>query len=115
MLQNFGLDHLLEATDQDLDKIPSLDWVKKLSPGEKQTLAFVRLIYHCPKVAFLDEASSALSIDSEAKLYEECLKKNIQIISIGHRPTLRNFHDKILLIGLGNGAWKLEDIEKKND
>ena len=48
-------------------------------------------------------------MESEAKLYEECLKNDIQLISIGHRPSLKQFHQKILHVGLGNGLWKMED------
>ena len=35
----------------------------------------------------MDEASAALSVESEATLYEDCGKKNTQLISIGHKPT----------------------------
>ena len=115
MLTTNGLSHLLQATDGNLDGVPFKEWVKKLSPGEKQTLSFLRLIYHQPKIAFMDEASAALSVESEAKLYEECQKKNIQFISIGHRPTLKPFHQQILHVGLGNGLWKLEDSEARLD
>ena len=59
-MTEFGLSHLLEMVDSDLDSRPSDDWVKRLSPGERQTLAFIRLLYHSPQLAFLDEASSAL-------------------------------------------------------
>ena len=115
MLTTNGLSHLLQATDGNLDGVPFKEWVKKLSPGEKQTLSFLRLIYHQPKIAFMDETSAALSVESEAKLYEECQKKNIQLISIGHRPTLKPFHQQILRVGLGNGLWKLEDSEPRLD
>ena len=115
MLTTNGLSHLLQATDGNLDGVPFKEWVKKLSPGEKQTLSFLRLIYHQPKIAFMDETSAALSVESEAKLYEECQKKNIQLISIGHRPTLKPFHQQILHVGLGNGLWKLEDSEPRLD
>ena len=115
MLTTNGLSHLLQATDGNLDGVPFKEWVKKLSPGEKQTLSFLRLIYHQPKIAFMDVASAALSVESEAKLYEDCQKKNIQLISIGHRPTLKPFHQQILHIGLGNGLWRLENSEPRLD
>lgn len=106
------LPQLLEATDGDMDGIPSKDWVNKLSPGEKQTLAFLRLFYHQPKLAFLDEASSALSVSTEAQLYKECQKRNIQLVSIGHRPSLKEFHQVVLNIGLDDqGSWSIEKIE----
>ncbi len=111
LLIKYGFKTLLDSTQGQLDAVPSKEWVKKLSPGEKQTLAFIRLLYHQPKLAFLDEASSALSVKSEAELYEECQKKNIQLVSIGHRPTLRGFHQKILNIGTDeSGGWSLQNI-----
>ena len=106
----FGLSHLLDTVDGDLDACPSDDWVKKLSPGEKQTLAFIRLLHHRPPLAFLDEASSAISVEKEALLYEYCISRNIQIVSIGHRPTLTQFHQWKLTLGLPNNGWVLAKI-----
>jgi len=51
-----------------------------------------------PALLFLDEASSALDEDSEAKLYGLLRAAPWQptIVSVGHRSTLRTFHDQIL-------------------
>ena len=106
----FGLGHLLDAVDGDLDACPSDEWVSKLSPGEKQTMAFIRLLHHRPPLAFLDEASSAISVEKERLLYESCLDRNIQIVSIGHRPTLLKFHQIKLTLGLPNNGWTIERI-----
>ena len=102
-----GLNHLLETTGHNLDAVPYDGWVKKLSPGEKQIFAFLRLFYHKPSLAFLDEATSALCVEAETKLYQECVNYDIQVISSGHRPTLKKYHDIILTIGLPNGQWTL--------
>ena len=110
LMLTFGLSHLLDTVDGDLDACPSDDWVKKLSPGEKQTLAFIRLLHHRPPLAFLDEASSAISVEKEALLYEYCISRNIQIVSIGHRPTLTQFHQWKLTLGLPNNGWVLAKI-----
>lgn len=84
------------------------DWMKVLSPGEQQRLAFARLMLYRPQSIFLDEATSALDEATEAKLYRLLLEKfpKSMIISIGHRSTLTEFHDKQLEI-LGQGEWKL--------
>ena len=114
LMLTFGLSHLLDSVGGDLDACPSDDWVNKLSPGEKQTLAFIRLLYHRPPLAFLDEASSAISVEKEALLYESCISRNIQIVSIGHRPTLIQFHQWKLTLGLPNNGWILAKISSSS-
>ena len=85
LIHEHGLSHLLQSTQDELDAVPYPNWVKKLSPGEKQIFAFLRLFYQKPAIAFLDEASSALCVEAEAKLYQECANFGIQVISSGHR------------------------------
>ncbi|XP_062572380.1 lysosomal cobalamin transporter ABCD4-like isoform X3 [Saccostrea cucullata] len=41
-----------------LESYSSHDWYQELSPGEMQRLSFVRLFFHQPKFAVLDEAGS---------------------------------------------------------
>jgi putative ATP-binding cassette transporter len=51
-----------------------------------------------PAIIFLDEATAALDEDSEATLYRMLreLPWHPTIVSVGHRSTLRAFHDGIL-------------------
>lgn len=72
------------------------DWSDTLSAGEQQRLAFARLFLHSPKVAFLDEASSALDANNETRLYELLSKKLEAYVSVGHRTSLVKFHTFVL-------------------
>lgn len=75
------------------------DWPKLLSLGEQQRLAFARLILASPKLAILDECSSALDHSSEQRLYAYLADAKIAFISVGHRTSLLAYHDFILRLG----------------
>lgn len=64
------------------------------SEGEKQRIAFARVILRQPKWLFLDEATASLDEENEAKIYG-CIKQhlpNTTVISIAHRPTVAKYH-----------------------
>lgn len=85
-----GLAHLIPHLEE------VSDWSHKLSLGEQQRLAFVRLFLLKPKYVLLDEATSAMDEAMEEKMYKELLKdKERTILSIGHRSTLDQFHNKV--------------------
>ena len=93
-----------------IERYPDLnvkqDWPRILSLGEQQRLAFGRLLLNSPRFAILDEATSALDVKTEKKLYELLKKRDLAVISVGHRPTLIDFHSSVLEL-LGKGAWRL--------
>jgi len=67
------------------------------------------LLLHKPQWLFLDEATASLDDASEAHLYMLLRERlpNTTIISIGHRPTLAQFHEQRLRLerdeaGLGH-------------
>ncbi|MBN6065688.1 ABC transporter ATP-binding protein/permease [Aggregatibacter actinomycetemcomitans] len=84
--------------------IPSLnesnDWQAILSPGELQRVAFIRIILMKPDVIFLDETTSALDEPTEELLYKIIRSRfpNMIILSVGHRCTLQQFHNKRLVL-----------------
>ena len=41
----------------------------------------------------MDEATSALDIDSERAMYEAIQESELAYISVGHRPSLAQYHD----------------------
>lgn len=66
------------------DRFHIHDWRDLLSPGEIQRLIFARVLYHKPRMVILDEASNAIEVDSEKKLYFELWSRNITTIIIRH-------------------------------
>jgi len=87
-----------------------LDWPDVLSMGEQQRLAFARLLIHRPRFAVLDEATSALDTDNEANLYRQLQNLSIHYISVGHRPTILPFHDRVFHLK-GQKNWALQPVE----
>ena len=93
-----------------LQRYPDLDikqdWPRLLSLGEQQRLAFARLLLNSPKVVVLDEATSALDVETESRLYSLLRDREVAFISVGHRPTLKDFHDTVLGLS-GDHDWRL--------
>ena len=86
------------------------DWSHVLSVGEQQRLAFVRALIYKPLWLFLDEASSALDEETEAKVYTLLLEdaKQTTLVSVGHRSTLNKYHQNVLYLDKENHSlyWK---------
>ena len=72
------------------------NWAQELSLGEQQLIGFARVFLQKPDWIFLDEATSALDENNESKMYELLHSRlpNATIISVGHRSSLTNFHQK---------------------
>ncbi len=85
------------------------NWSQVLSGGEQQRVAFARLLLTKPSYAILDEATSALDVKSEENLYQQLQGKSTTFISVGHRPTLKNYHQQLLEIS-ENQSWQLKPI-----
>ena len=83
------------VSDLDADDI---SWHRKLSPGEKQRLAFAKCLLIRPDYLFMDEATSALDSKTEHSLFEALLNELPQttIISVAHRQCLDSYHQHVL-------------------
>ncbi|MFQ4141331.1 ABC transporter ATP-binding protein/permease [Chlorogloeopsis sp. ULAP02] len=88
-----------------------LDWSGVLSLGEQQRLAFARLLLNIPNYAILDEATSALDLANEQKLYQQLRTQQATLISVGHRPSLLQYHEYVLELD-GNSNWQLVPTEE---
>lgn len=68
------------------------EWKDVLSGGEKQRMAFARLLYHEPTFGIIDEGTSAVSSDVEGLLYEKAKEKGITLVTISTRVSLKRYH-----------------------
>jgi ABC-type uncharacterized transport system fused permease/ATPase subunit len=114
-LEAVSMSKLLDRVDGNLDA--SADWSGVLSLGEQQRLAIARVLLAKPKLALLDEATSALDTRNEMLLYKQLAAAGVTCVSVGHRPTLIKYHERVLFLGQGDGGWEVKqsldvDLEK---
>ena len=87
------------------------DWGDVLSLGEQQRVAFARILITQPRYTILDEATSALDIKNEQSLYNHLLATDTTFVSVGHRPSLAQYHDLLLEI-YPEQTWELRNIDR---
>ena len=104
VVDDVNLSDVFARVDDDLDRV--LDWGNVLSLGEQQRVAFARLFLRKPKFAFLDEATSALDEENQRDLYLRIKESGISFISVGHRTTLVEHHDRLLELNR-SGSWEI--------
>ena len=95
VLEKCGLKQYIANLDDE-----DITWSRKLSPGEKQRLAFAKCLLIKPDFLFMDEATSALDNRLEGMLFEKLLEElpSTAIVSVAHRLTVDKYHDQILTI-----------------
>lgn len=94
-LNSFGLEKL----DKELDSVRN--WSQELSLGEQQLVAFIRVFIQKPDWIFLDETTAALDETNEKMVYQKIREylPHAAIISVGHRSSLGQFHEKKIEFG----------------
>ncbi len=105
-VEEVGLGHFLDRLDEDTT------WEHVLSGGEKQRLAFARVLIQRPETIVMDEATAALDSLSQEQLMRLLLERlpDATVISVGHRPELEAFHTrKLVLEHRADGARLVSD------
>ena len=105
LAQKSGMGDALKGLDVELD------WSKVLSLGEQQRLAFARVLFNKPQVVVLDESTSALPLQTERTMYNLLDRINATYVSVGHRPSLLQYHNKKLFIGPVKAEMSYVDSE----
>lgn len=108
-LNRVHLTDVLDRVDGDLGRVE--DWTNILSLGEQQRICFARIFLNKPQIAFLDEATSALDEQNERAIYQTLIDTGISYVSVGHRSTLKNFHDFLIVLGQ-DGGFKISTLKK---
>jgi len=83
-----------------------LDFEKVLSVGERQRLAFARVLLNRPRYVLLDEATSALDSRNEAALYGHLAEMSTTLVSVSHHPSLLKYHEQVLEL-TPDGGWTI--------
>ncbi|CAF1236420.1 unnamed protein product [Didymodactylos carnosus] len=115
LLTEWNLAHILQHVNSNLFLCPRYSWNDLLSPGELQRLSFIRFLLQekfqiqSIKLLFLDEITSSVDLNTEMKIYNYLMEKRLTIISIGHRQSLKKYHQIELKIYV-NGVYTIEDI-----
>ena len=96
-LDRFGIGHLLSR----LDTVER--WDQLLSNGERQRLAFARLLLQRPSVVILDDALGAMAGESQAEIMH-LLRDDLRattVISVAQHVDLERYHDRTLTLVKG--------------
>lgn len=111
MMQQLRVAYLIERNDECWAAIQH--WAGVLSMGEQQCLGILRALYHKPRWAVLDEATSAMPEDVAVESYKLLQSRNINFVSVSQSvAALRPFHGQELRLGEANATgFVIERLE----
>jgi ATP-binding cassette subfamily B protein RaxB len=109
-----AIDAEIEAMPMGYDTLVG-DLGAALSGGQRQRLLLARALYRKPAILFMDEGTSHLDVEAEARINLHLATMKITRVIIAHRPDTLRTADRIIWLGptgregaQGAGAWKLE-------
>jgi putative ATP-binding cassette transporter len=108
VLVEVGLPHLVEWLDIDDN------WTQRLSGGEQQRIAIARAILARPKWLLLDEATAAMDMKLEERIYTLIARRlpETTVLSIAHRGSLFDHHKRHLVMQpTADGTFALEEMK----
>ncbi|MFM0501764.1 ABC transporter ATP-binding protein/permease [Paraburkholderia caffeinilytica] len=91
-----------------------IDWSRVLSLGEQQRIGFARALAARARYVCLDEATSAVDVTTEARLYRALAASGATCVSVGHRPSLFAYHTRVLELRTDGGV-RLLDVEQARE
>ncbi|MCA8095236.1 ATP-binding cassette domain-containing protein [Burkholderia anthina] len=92
----------------------TIDWSRVLSLGEQQRIGFARALAARARYVCLDEATSAVDVATEGRLYRALVANGATCVSVGHRPSLLAYHTRVLELR-ADGGVRLLDVEQARD
>jgi ATP-binding cassette, subfamily C, bacterial LapB len=99
-MQRTGMDRLVAAHPHGLDRVIS-EGGKGLSGGQKQLVAFTRLVLLSPDILLLDEPTASMDDPQErqclAALREDADREKTMVI-VTHKPTVLPLVDRIIVV-----------------
>jgi ABC-type multidrug transport system fused ATPase/permease subunit len=101
-LKQVQLDSWARALSQGLETRLG-DFGSKISGGQRQRIGIARALYSLPRLLVLDEATSSLDSNAEAKISEllRSLGKDVTVLVIAHRLSSIQSADRIIFLKHG--------------
>ena len=106
------LGNLVSAFGDNINK-PLGDSGEQISAGQRQRLAFARILFHARKVLVLDESTNALDLKTEEALLSRLIESGSieTAFIVSHRPSTLRHCTRILAFS-DNGIQQFENVTK---
>jgi ABC-type uncharacterized transport system fused permease/ATPase subunit len=90
------------------------EWGEVMSLGEQQRMGLARMFFARPHFGVLDDATNAISVETESSLYSHAKVLGISVITMSTRPALLSHHDFELRLSGTDGGWELLRMDRSN-